>query len=64
LNNALKNNGYELKVYNQLGMIVENSILTTQETRLNTANLSSGIYFYNVTDNGKVVQSGKLISQQ
>jgi hypothetical protein len=64
LNNALKNNGYQLKVYNQLGMVVENSILTTQETTLNTANLNSGIYFYNVTDNGKVVQSGKLISQQ
>ena len=64
LNDALKNNGYELKVYNQLGKEVMNSIISNPVTTLKTAELRSGIYFYQVTDNGKMIQSGKLISQQ
>src|ERR1035437_2861741 len=55
--------GYELTVYNQLGEMVVESIITEQTTILKTSQLESGIYFYKVTDNGKLVQSGKLISQ-
>src|ERR1035437_113992 len=55
--------GYELTVYNQLGEMVVESIITEQTTILKTSQLESGIYFYKVTDNGKFVQSGKLISQ-
>jgi len=37
-----------------------NAVLTT----LNTSNFHSNIYFYKVMENDKVVQSGKLISNQ
>jgi len=64
LNDAVQGNGYELMVYNTLGQIVARTTVTKQLTTLETANLSSGIYFYKVIANGKTIQSGKLISQQ
>ena len=64
LNDASKNNGYELRVYNQLGKEVMNSAISNPLTTLKTADLRSGVYFYQVTDNGKIIQSGKLVSQQ
>ena len=54
----------ELRMYNSLGEIVLNKIITNQETVLETNNLPSGIYFYNVIGNNKTIQSGKLISQK
>lgn len=64
LNDTAKSAGYELKVFNELGKVVLSSLITNQETILKTSQLHSGIYFYRVSDNGKTVQSGKLISQQ
>ena len=62
--NVANKNGYELTVYNQLGEMVVESTISEQTTVLKTSQLESGIYFYKVTDNGKLVQSGKLISQR
>ena len=64
LNEMPKNSNYSLVLYNILGTEVVNTILTNQSTTLETANLSSGIYFYKVMDQNKTIQSGKLISQQ
>jgi len=64
LNETPKNSNYNLVLYNILGTEVVNTILTNQSTTLETANLSSGIYFYKVMDQNKTIQSGKLISQQ
>jgi len=64
LNDASKNIGYELNLYNELGKVVISTSITNQVTTLETTRLHSGIYFYRVLDNGKLVQSGKLISQQ
>jgi hypothetical protein len=64
LNDALQGNKYELMVYNSLGQMVTRTTVTKQLTTLETANLSSGIYFYKVIANGKTIQSGKLINQQ
>ena len=64
LNDASKNNSYDLNVYNVLGKMIISTQITNLVTTLNTSNLQSGIYFYKVTENGKLVQSGKLISQQ
>lgn len=58
----LKN--YTLKIYNVMGKEVISTIVATQISTLNTSDLKSGIYFYKVMANDKVVQSGKLISQQ
>jgi len=64
LNDGTKTGNYRLRIYNTLGIEVLNTSITQQSTSLTTSGLSSGIYFYKVTDNNKVVQSGKLISQQ
>jgi len=63
LNDASKSTGYEFKVFNELGREVINTIITDQVTSIKTSQLHSGIYFYRVSDNGKMIQSGKLISQ-
>jgi hypothetical protein len=39
-------------------------IKTKKAIIFNTINLPSGIYFFNVIDNGKVIQSGKMVSKQ
>jgi len=64
LNDASKTNNYKVKIYNVLGSEVMNADLTKQLTTLNTSNLHSGIYFYKVMENNKLVQSGKMISKQ
>ncbi|MDD4972178.1 MAG: ice-binding family protein, partial [Paludibacter sp.] len=64
LNDASKSKVYELKVFNELGREVISNLISEQTTTLKTSQLHSGIYFYRVSENGKMVQSGKLISQQ
>ncbi|NTW31205.1 MAG: DUF3494 domain-containing protein, partial [Bacteroidetes bacterium] len=65
-------NNVELRIYNVLGKEVMNTTISKQTTTLETSNLPSGIYFYKLILNGaegvigndKIIQSGKLISQQ
>ncbi len=64
INDASQTNKADLSMYNVLGKEVMNIIVTKQASTFNTNYLPSGIYFYKVIDNGKVVQSGKLISKQ
>jgi hypothetical protein len=64
LSDASKANNYKLVLYNELGMEVLNSIVSKPVSTLNTSNLHAGIYFYKVMDSGKLIQSGKLISNQ
>ncbi len=64
LGDASKINKYELVMYNVMGKVVMNTTITNQLTTLNTSNFHTGIYFYKVMENDKVVQSGKLISNQ
>jgi len=64
LNGELKNMVYDLKIYNELGQAVISTSISNPVTTLATSQLHSGIYFYKVSSNGKMVQSGKLISQQ
>jgi hypothetical protein len=60
--NEAQVNKCEMKVYTVLGALVMNTQITKQSTTLETDNLPSGIYFYQVTSNDKIIQSGKLIS--
>jgi hypothetical protein len=64
LNDVSKNMTCDLNVYNELGRVVINTKITNPLTTLKTGMLHTGIYFYKVSDNGKLIQSGKLISQQ
>ena len=56
-------NSYNLKIYNNLGDVLFNTPLTKDITTLQTGNLSSGVYLYEVSSNQKTIQSGKLISK-
>jgi len=53
----------ELRIYDILGSEVMNTKITKQLMTLNTNKLSSGIYYYKLISNNKIIQSGKLISQ-
>jgi hypothetical protein len=63
LNDASVNN-YELHIYNVLGAEVMKKSITEQLTTLATGMLPSGIYFYQLNNSRKTIQSGRLISQQ
>ncbi len=52
----------ELEVYNVLGVKVYSMSLSKKTTTIETENLPSGVYFYQLTDAKKVIQSGRLIS--
>lgn len=53
----------QLKIYNVLGEEVMNTVITKQTTILETGNLSPGVYFYRMTGNNKLIQSGKMVAQ-
>lgn len=54
----------ELKIYNVRGEEVMVKIITAQTTNFDTKDFLSGIYFYQLTANNKIIQSGKLIAKQ
>jgi hypothetical protein len=53
----------DLIIYNVLGEIVVRTSVTKQTTRIKTEDLTSGIYFYKMIANDKVIQSGRIVSQ-
>ncbi|MEP7170077.1 MAG: ice-binding family protein [Bacteroidota bacterium] len=53
----------ELRIYNVLGNLVITKSMTSKTTELKV-NFASGIYFYRITGNNKLIGSGKLVSQQ
>jgi hypothetical protein len=57
-------NSYELIMFNVLGDEVMNTTIIKKSTTLDISNLSKGIYFYKVMNNNKVIQTGKVVSQQ
>lgn len=63
INDASQINNAGLKMYNVLGEEVMNINITQQSTTLETGNLPSGIYFYQLINNNRLIQSGKLIAQ-
>ena len=64
INDIAQMKNTELIVYNSLAEIVLNTMITKQETVIETSDLPSGIYFYKITGNNKLIQSGKLVSQK
>jgi len=64
VNDASAINKTELQLYNVLGSLVYNAVVTEQTTTLDTGTLPSGIYFYQVIHDGKVIQTGRLVAKQ
>lgn len=55
---------FQFIMYNILGKAVVNTIVMKQTNTIETTDLISGIYFYKLVCNHKIIQSGKLISKQ
>jgi hypothetical protein len=64
IDDATQINNYELRIYNYLGSEVLKTSVTKQTTTLEGLNLPTGFYTYKVMSHNKIIQSGKLISQQ
>lgn len=64
INDASDIDNYIWSMYNVLGEEVSRTNITKQSTILGTSSLSSGLYFYKITANNQIIQSGKLISKQ
>ncbi len=62
INNQSKINIAELIIYNVFGNEVIHTKITKQANTINTSNLAAGFYFYKITSNNKLIQTGKLIS--
>jgi len=54
----------EFRMYNLLGVEVMNTFLTKQSNTVSTGNIPSRIYFYKIISNKKIIQSGRLVSNQ
>jgi hypothetical protein len=64
LNDASLINNCELKIYSVVGIEVMHIAITQLLTTLYTGNLPSGVYFYTLTAQDRIIQSRKLVSQQ
>lgn len=64
LNNGQAGKNCKISIYSTLGTEVISTTITSGMTTINTSHLQSGIYFYKVMESDKIVQTGKLISQQ
>ncbi|MDP1725239.1 MAG: ice-binding family protein [Bacteroidota bacterium] len=62
INDASNINTAEFRIYNALGAEVMKSTITKQLSILETSKLPAGNYFYKVSFNDKIVQTGKLIT--
>jgi hypothetical protein len=64
INDSMQFKKVELRLYDALGTIAYKAILSQKSTTLETKRFPPGMYFYNISDNNKIIQSGKLISIQ
>jgi len=51
----------EISIYNAVGVKVLSKFLMSKSSIIETNNLTKGIYFYQVSSNDKILQSGKLV---
>jgi len=63
IENAMMNETYELRIYNLLAQKVIDTVLTDENTLLQTGHLTAGMYTYQILKNHKILQTGKIISK-
>lgn len=51
----------EIVIIDQLGRVVLQKLLTSNETKLNTSELITSVYYYRITNNSVIIKSGKLV---
>lgn len=59
----LQLNQCQLRISNSLGQVVHQSKVEGQQTTLNTSTLATGLYFWALQQEGRVIKSGKFIKQ-
>jgi hypothetical protein len=64
INQQLKLANCQLNIVNLLGEEVLRKSINQSSTKLETGHLPAGVYFYQIINQGKLIQTGKLISQQ
>ncbi|PKP43860.1 MAG: hypothetical protein CVT95_11665, partial [Bacteroidetes bacterium HGW-Bacteroidetes-12] len=60
-NLEVKNGTVSLQVMDLMGRVLLNKTINNATNQININTLASGLYFYNVLQNGNVVESGKLV---
>jgi hypothetical protein len=56
-----ENKEYQFQLFNSIGVLVKEYHFHTNDLMIQRENLGNGIYFYLLSDEQKVIQSGKLI---
>lgn len=54
----------EFKMFDVLGSEVVLKFISEKQTSIETSKLAPGIYYYQLSENNKIIQSGKLVSHQ
>jgi len=63
LNIVTARRGLEFRLFSTDGVMVRHSLLSENHSLENIADLRSGFYFYAISENGRMVQSGKLMKK-
>ncbi len=63
VNKASQIKNANLTIYNTLGEVVWNNSITNELTTIETHTFKAGIYYYRVTNEGKTIQSGRIMCQ-
>lgn len=61
--NSNSTENYDFKIVDIMGKEVLKSVINKQNNTMETATLQNGVYFFEVSKNDVILQSGKLISQ-
>jgi hypothetical protein len=58
---SAENNIESVKVYNVLGALVQTVSANSQYVNINTANLSNGVYFFNIRQSDGKVSNQRVV---
>ena len=53
----------EMKIYDVCGKEVKTISISNFETTVESGDLQSGMYFYNILNNKRIIENGKLVVQ-
>lgn len=59
-----QNVNYDLTICNSLGVVIVNSTIHNGINKIDMSKLPSGIYYYQIIGNNRMVKSGKLVSHK
>lgn len=61
IENGLENQDYQIVISNSLGQIIKTMDITNNTATINENELSSGIYFYSLSDKTQILNKGKFV---